>query len=322
LLRDAPSALVIPPRTYPQSPPSNLPNLLLGLSRVFSWLTGGSALLIFIYYRFFLPRITQSHMARRSLKAHHINLLRRLTASLSSFKESQAEAWSILPKADLWGELPAYSKCSSIDDVLCSFDEKEAQYDTVSPVTLLRCGVADLVKGEDHEQNPTTEELYRYLEEKIPWLASTDGLKYQQRLWEVLSSCPSFVANPPLTPPSTSQEPQPLSRWSYSPPLPSDPSPVVKSLSSLKLSLPKDQASKPSIFQSTLQSLSDFVGYISTQVYMPYRPPTSGVGVGSNLNPIEEQLRREIRALKGLVLNRRSFMPPINRTGSSSGSIP
>lgn len=45
-----PSAPVVPPRTYPQPPPSNLPNLLLGLSRVFSWLAGGSALLVFVYY--------------------------------------------------------------------------------------------------------------------------------------------------------------------------------------------------------------------------------------------------------------------------------
>lgn len=102
---------------------------------------------------------------------------------------------------------------------------------------------------------------------------------------------------------------------------------MVKSLSSLKLALPKDELSKPSALQNTVQALSEFTGYISTQVYMPYRPPTGGVGAGSNLGPIEEQLRREIRALKGLVLNRqvyfssqlpylltlwirRSFMPP------------
>ena len=40
----------IPPRNYPQLPPSNLPNLFIGLARVFSWITGGSAVLIFIYW--------------------------------------------------------------------------------------------------------------------------------------------------------------------------------------------------------------------------------------------------------------------------------
>lgn len=146
-------------------------------------------LLIDTFQRFLLPRIAQSHMARHSLKVHHLNLLRHLTTSLSSFKESQAEAWSILPKTDPWGEPPGYSKYSSVDDVLCSFGEKEVQYDTIPPVTLLRCGMADLAKGQDNEQNPTTEELYRYLEEKIPWLASTDGLKYQVRFNSKFVKC-------------------------------------------------------------------------------------------------------------------------------------
>jgi hypothetical protein len=84
--------------------------------------------------------------------------------------------------------------------------------------------------------------------------------------------------------------------------MPPDPSPVVKSLASLKLALPKDRLSKPSVFQNTIQALSELTGYISTHVYMPYRPSTNGIG--GNLSPIEEQLRRDIRALKGLVLNR------------------
>lgn len=39
----------IPPRTYPQPPPSNLPVLLLGIVRLFTWLAGGSAALLFFY---------------------------------------------------------------------------------------------------------------------------------------------------------------------------------------------------------------------------------------------------------------------------------
>jgi len=37
---------------------------------------------------------------------------------------------------------------------------------------------------------------------------------------------------------------------------------------------------------------------------MPYRLPTNGIGIVGNLGPVEESLRKEIRALKGLVLNR------------------
>jgi hypothetical protein len=42
-------ALNIPPRTYPQPPPSNLPVLLLGIVRLFTWLAGGSAVLVLLY---------------------------------------------------------------------------------------------------------------------------------------------------------------------------------------------------------------------------------------------------------------------------------
>jgi len=76
------------------------------------------------------------------------------------------------------------------------------------------------------------------------------------------------------------------------------------SLSSLQLALPKDQSSKPSTFRTTLEALSELTGYISSQLFMPYRLPTNGIGIVGNLGPVEESLRREIRALKGLVLNR------------------
>jgi hypothetical protein len=101
---------------------------------------------------------------------------------------------------------------------------------------------------------------------------------------------------------STIQDSRAHSRWTYLPPLPPGPSDVVSSLSSLKLILPKNLLSKSTPFQNTLPSLSEFTGYISSQVYMPYKPPMTGGS--STLGPIEEQLRREIRALKGLVLNR------------------
>jgi hypothetical protein len=70
--------------------------------------------------------------------------------------------------------------------------------------------------------------------------------------------------------------------------------------------MPKDTRDRKSLFQYTLQSLSDFTGYISTQVYLPYRPPPMGKGLpnSGSQNTLEEELRREIRALKGLVLNR------------------
>ena len=42
--------MVVPPRSYPQGPPSNLPGLILGVLRLFSWIAGGSTVVVFIYY--------------------------------------------------------------------------------------------------------------------------------------------------------------------------------------------------------------------------------------------------------------------------------
>lgn len=45
-----PQAPSIPPRTYPQLPPSSLPILLAGLVRIMKWVAGGSLALLVIYY--------------------------------------------------------------------------------------------------------------------------------------------------------------------------------------------------------------------------------------------------------------------------------
>jgi len=99
------------------------------------------------------------------------------------------------------------------------------------------------------------------------------------------------------------QQSQSPSRWSYIALPPLDP-PILVSLSSLKLVLSKDRSSKSNTFRTALEALSELTGYISSQLFMPYQLPTNGIGTVGNLGPVEESLRREIRALKGLVLNR------------------
>jgi hypothetical protein len=59
--------------------------------------------------------------------------------------------------------------------------------------------------------------------------------------------------------------------------------------------------------QDTLQTASSFTGYLATQLYTPpvslsFRAP--GVMTANSTFSAKEELRREIRALKGLVLNR------------------
>jgi len=126
----------------------------------------------------------------------------------------------------------------------------------------------------------------------------------------MLSTCPLFEK---ISSSSTSDSPTHGSGsstsptlWKYVPLPPADTPPLVKSLENLRSALPKDIKSRKSPLQHTLQTMSDFTGYISTQVYLPYRSPPSGMGIPSStgLNSVEEDMKKEIRALKGLVLNR------------------
>jgi len=192
-------------------------------------------------------------------------------------------------------------------------DQNEPEYATIPPVTLLRISIIN-------EQNltpPTTEDVFRYMEDKIPWLASQDGrvfevrksypdiccqtnLMSKQTLWETLNTCPLFSRKEDETGKNE------MIRWTYNPPNPPEPTQLQKSLDDLSASLPKSRPQGPK-YQHAMQALSDLTGYISSQVYLPYRG-FSGVGgfsgSSSLLSPAEEELRREIRALKGLVLNR------------------
>jgi hypothetical protein len=106
-----------------------------------------------------------------------------------------------------------------------------------------------------------------------------------------------------------SAESTPECVWEFIPLAPVTPPPLLESLQNLSSAMPKDTRDKKSLFQHTLQSLSDFTGYISAQVYVPYRPTPIGKGLpnSGSQGTLEEELRREIRALKGLVLNRCAF---------------
>ena len=130
-------------------------------------------------------------------------------------------------------------------------------------------------------------------------------------MWDTLSTCPLFNNRPQASTDSDKNADAELSAtyWEYIPPSPESLAPLAKSLDALLYELPKDIKTQTSLFQRTLQFLSDFTGEISAQVYLPYRPSTMGVGIPplTEKTSIEDELRREIRALKGLVLNRYYF---------------
>ncbi|KAJ7232222.1 hypothetical protein B0H12DRAFT_1192388 [Mycena haematopus] len=310
LMRELPPQLPsVPPRSYPQPPPSNLPVLLLGLARLFSWIVGGTAALAFIYYRVLLPRVISTFMARGSLKSHQLSLMQKLNTSLAALKESQSEMAAVLPKPEPHKEPTVFAACLSIDALLEQAKKLNVEISGISEISLLRCTIADFRKGSE-SRNPTTVEVFHILEGKIPWLVSEEGAAFEQGLWTTLSTCPLFVPDlspsPEISSVVPADGPETL-YWGYDPPVPPSPTALEKSLSTLSASIPKPSPDKRSPLQHALQSMTDFTGYISSQMYAPYLP--GRFGSGATMNPAEEEVRKEIRALKGLVLNRRTFLP-------------
>ncbi|KAL1660135.1 hypothetical protein GGF50DRAFT_63797 [Schizophyllum commune] len=309
--------LLPPPPTYPQPPPSNLPGLLLAAARALSWIAGGSAILIFIYYRFLLPRILRTASARRGILTHQRSLMDKFHASLKSTKDTLTEDLKDVPRPDPNTEPVKWRDCHTVKAALQQAEAEKVEVGETPTVTLLRCALEELKgrekkEGEAKEKEkegalPTTEDVFRVLEGRIPWLLSEDGLVREGQLWDMLSTSPLFA--------SEVDDVQGLQRWRYvAPEVPPTP-PLLSSLSALSESmskLPSETENRP--FQRTLQTLGDFTGYLSSQVYAPFRPNGPQYGLGSSgLGPVEEDMRKEIRALKGLVLNRRSFLPSIPR---------
>ncbi|KAI0375830.1 hypothetical protein BV20DRAFT_959889 [Pilatotrama ljubarskyi] len=310
----------LPPRTYPQPPPSRLPYLLINVLRAFTWIAGGSAALLLAYFRFIYPKIAQTYQARLSLRTHRKALLERLTHSLEDLRETQRSAFAVLPQPEPFPEPTKYKSCSTLEQL------KEASQGAkdVPPITLLRCAIQECTK---RGQRATSAELFANLDETFPWVAE-DGAEHEETLWQTLTTTPIFQPAPlppsaansstptPIPPPA----PSPDTVWTYVPPSPPAPPPLLTALTSLVSALPARTSPSSSSppqpkFQHTFQALSDLTGYIATQTYaMPYGLRAPGVGLGVPLSPEEEEVRREIRALKGLVLNRRSFLPRVPST--------
>ncbi|KAI0335652.1 hypothetical protein GY45DRAFT_1267998 [Cubamyces sp. BRFM 1775] len=297
----------LPPRTYPQPPPSRLPHLLLNVFRALTWIAGGSAALLLVYFRFIYPKIAKTYQARLSLRAHRKAQLERLTHSLEDLKATQRSTFAALPQPEPHREPAKYRSCRTLDELAeASKDEQD-----VPPHTLLRCAIQQCSKS---GQKATSAELFRLLEEKFPWIAAEDA-RHEEALWKALTTTPIFQPAPlpptatASTPPSA---PSPDTVWTYVPPSAPPPPPLLTSLTKLSSALPPRSSSPPQPkFQHTFQALSDLTGYIATQTYAaPLGLRAPGVGLGVSLSPEAEEVRREIRALKGLVLNRRSFLPP------------
>ncbi|KAJ3786566.1 hypothetical protein GGU10DRAFT_290006 [Lentinula aff. detonsa] len=322
LLRELPPQLPrVPPRTYPQPPPSGLLTLLIGFAKIFTWIAGGSATLLFLYHRFLLPRILRTAESRKSLKIHQVSLLKKLNASLKSLKETQTQCYALLPRPDPHKEPSAFAGCHSLLDVLTEAETHKLEISELPHLTLLRCAWEDFRKLPDcADSNPRTEELFQVLESRIPWLVSAEGVPFERNLWEVLSTTSVFNG---LTSQDSPEEVSAPVRWAYIPPKPAIPTPFLSSLESLSSTVTTYQPqSTSSPYQYTLQAMSEFTGYISSNLYTPYRPPPLPGTTAPSIGEPADELKKEIRALKGLVLNRRSFMPTIPRVNIPTGQVP
>ena len=187
---------LVPPRTYPLPPPSNLPNLLAGLFRILTWVAGGSTALLFVYYvrfkplsdlwylnvsiqRFLLPRLTKSSLARHSIVVHQKDLLFKLTTSISHFKAEQKQSFEGLPHLAPDREESKYKQCGGLDDLVSAGDGRR----DIPIFTLLRCALADFAK---QDLQPSWEELSVAITTKFPWFESDSSCQV----------CASTTSNP------------------------------------------------------------------------------------------------------------------------------
>jgi hypothetical protein len=137
-------------------------------------------------------------------------------------------------------------------------------------------------------------------------------------LWRTLNDAPLFH----LTETSSSESP----RWSYG--IPDSATrltpPLLPALSKLQSSVADAVSARPTHrFQHTLQALIDFTGYLTTKTYalastmhrLPNTTPSPATGIE------EEEIRMEIKALKGLVLNRFVCHSPFKEIAGYSHAV-
>jgi len=228
---------------------------------------------------------------------------------LQDLKEAQKVAYADLPHPDPWEEVAPWGECKTLGDVAAAAESGKAR---VPHVTLLRCALADLAA---QNKPSTTDNIFEMIfSTDLPSLLNIDDA-YQESLWKTLNDSPLLQ---PTETSSTSEPP----RWSYhvSDPATRSTPPLLPALTKLQSSIAQVVSARPTHrFQHTLQSLIDFTGYLTTKTYalasamhrLPGTTPSSATAIE------EEEIRMEIKALKGLVLNRRTFIPAIARPSSA-----
>ncbi|KAI9508153.1 hypothetical protein F5148DRAFT_1149260 [Russula earlei] len=227
-----------------------------GTFKLLSWLTGGSTVLLFIYY-------------------------------------AQKGAYVDLPHPDPWEEVVPWSGCKSLGDVAAAV---ERSGDHLPHLTLLRCTLTDLAA---QKKPVTAENIFQMLlsTKASSILNIDDGVTLENAQWRY--SLPRHGKRPVIG----------VTSLVLSSPGSCDvaDTPVLPALAKLQDSVTHVVSARPTQrLQHALQALIDFTGYLTTKTYalasamhrLPGTTPSSVTVIE------EEEIRMEIKALKGFVLNR------------------
>ena len=131
--------------------------------------------------RYLLPRFTASFQARKSLQSHQVGLVERLHASARSLKATQEETFAVLPTTKPPGlrEDAAFSRCLTLEGLDAKIKSEKIGVDTVPHFTVLRCALA----SGKLENQPTTEELFKSIEDHLPRLSLANDVELQVGLY-------------------------------------------------------------------------------------------------------------------------------------------
>ena len=127
--------------------------------------------------RYLLPRLTASLQARISLQSHQLGLVERLHASARSLRATQEETFAVLPIVKPPGlrKDSAFAGCLTLEDLGTKIESEKIEVETVPHFTVLRCALAS---GKLDKQ-PTTEELFKNIEEHLPRLGLAGNVELQ-----------------------------------------------------------------------------------------------------------------------------------------------
>ncbi|GJJ07533.1 hypothetical protein Clacol_001735 [Clathrus columnatus] len=286
----------IPPRTYPQPPPSNLPLYLTLLLRIATWTLG---IVGVISLKFLLPRIIRSFIARHQLVLHQYDLMTRLKDQMQTLKDEQCTTFKTLqPTSQTLEEIPVDSQGTpslSIDAILSIFFQSHpTQFFTVDEIIeRLESSFPNWLQAQDKKEL----EVNFSLPSSFIHTINNHHMKKQTIRHELTTSTSYFEVS----------EHDPTA-WSLSQDLQSNPPPSnpISSLDKLRDTIKTGYRTK-NLYQYAFKSLTDFTAFLSRETFQFYTVDTTAFRRNfgdTNLSPIQDEVRREIRALKGLVLNR------------------